>query len=49
MNLRVPKYWSESLKGRNYLEDLDVNGRIMLEWILEKQGGKVWTALIWLK
>jgi hypothetical protein len=23
--------------------------RIMLEWILEKQGGKVWAGFIWLK
>jgi len=25
-----------------------VGGRIILEWILEKQGGKVWTGFTWL-
>jgi hypothetical protein len=29
-------------------EDLDVDGKI-IEWILGKQGGKVWTEFIWLK
>jgi hypothetical protein len=24
------KFWSENLKGRDYLEDLDVNEKIML-------------------
>jgi hypothetical protein len=33
----------ESLKGRDHLENLVVDGRIILEWILRKQGGKVWT------
>jgi hypothetical protein len=30
------KFWSENLKGRYYLEVLGVDGRIILEWILEK-------------
>jgi len=28
------------------LEDLDVNGDIILEYILEKKGGRVWTGFI---
>jgi hypothetical protein len=28
--------WSESLKGRDYSEDLDIDGRIVLTWILAK-------------
>jgi hypothetical protein len=28
------KFWSENLKGRGHAEDLDVNGRIILELIL---------------
>jgi hypothetical protein len=32
------------MKGIDHLEDLDVDGRIILEWILEKQGGKVWLS-----
>jgi hypothetical protein len=31
------------------LEDLGVNERIILEWILEKYGGKEWTGCIWLR
>jgi hypothetical protein len=31
--------WSDNLKGRNYSEDLGVDGRIILEWILEKWSG----------
>jgi hypothetical protein len=30
------KNWSENLKGRDYLEDLNVSGKIILEWILGK-------------
>jgi hypothetical protein len=26
------------LKGRDHAEDLDINGKIILEWILEKLG-----------
>jgi hypothetical protein len=33
------KFWSENLKGSNNLEELGVNGKIMLEWVL---GGKEW-------
>jgi hypothetical protein len=30
------KIWLENLKGRDHLEDLGVDGRIILEWILGK-------------
>jgi hypothetical protein len=29
-------FWWESQKERDHWEDLDVGGRIMLEWILER-------------
>jgi hypothetical protein len=32
----------------DHLEDLDVDGRILLEIILEKQSRKAWIGLIWL-
>jgi len=34
-------FWSESLNEGDHLEDLGVDGRIILEWILGKYGGKV--------
>jgi hypothetical protein len=41
------KFWSENLKGRGYSEDLGVDR--ILEWVLRKQGGKVWSGFIWLR
>jgi hypothetical protein len=43
------KFLSEILKGRDFLEDLGVDGNIILKWILEKQGGMVRTGFIWLR
>jgi hypothetical protein len=34
------------VKGRDHSVELDVNGRIVLEFILGKQGDKVWTESI---
>jgi hypothetical protein len=39
----------ENLKGRNQLEDLGVDGMIILEWILGTNDGKLWTGFIWLR
>jgi len=36
-------------EGRDPSEDLGVEVRIILQWILGRQGGKVWTGLIWLR
>jgi hypothetical protein len=33
----------------DYVKDLGVNGKIILKWILGKQGGKIWTGCIWLR
>jgi hypothetical protein len=30
------EFWSESQKERDHKEDLDVDGRSILEWILER-------------
>jgi len=34
-------FWLENLKGRDHLEDLGEEGKIILEWILGKYGGGV--------
>jgi hypothetical protein len=38
-----------NLKGRDHLEDMGLDEKMILEWILEKQGGKGWTGVIWLR
>jgi len=40
---------SKSLKGRDHSEELGVDGRIILERILEKWDRKVWTGFIRLR
>jgi hypothetical protein len=30
------KFWLEKIKGRNHLEDLGIDGKIILDWILGK-------------
>jgi hypothetical protein len=39
----------EKPKGRHHSEDLDVAGKIILEWILGKYSGKVWIRCISLR
>jgi len=33
----------------DHLEELDVDGKIILEWILGKQNVIVWTGFIWIR
>jgi len=42
-------FWWGHLRERDYLEDLGVDGRIILEWILNQSVGRTWTGLIWLR
>jgi hypothetical protein len=43
------QFLSESPKGKDHSEEIRVDGEIILEWILGKQGGKVLTASIWFR
>jgi hypothetical protein len=42
-------FWLKNLKGRYHSEELGVYVKIILEWILRKQDGKVWTGFVWLR
>jgi hypothetical protein len=37
------------LKGRDHFEDIGVGRKVILECILGKQGGKMWTGFVWLR
>jgi hypothetical protein len=37
------------LKEGHHSEYLNVDGTIILEWISEKYGGKLWTEFVWLR
>jgi hypothetical protein len=41
--------WWEELSARDYLRDLRVYVRIVLEWIYRKWYGEAWTRLILLR
>jgi hypothetical protein len=37
-------FWLGNIKARDHLEDVAEDGRIILNWILKKWGGRVWIA-----
>jgi hypothetical protein len=43
------KCWFENLERGDLSEDLGVDGKLILELILEKDGGEVRTGCIWLR
>ena len=42
-------FWLGELKERHHLEDLGIDGRIVLKWIFKKWNGEPWTGFIWLR
>jgi uncharacterized protein YjcR len=43
------KFWTQYLKGKDHSEKLGIYVNMILDWILRKQGGKMWTGWIWLR
>jgi hypothetical protein len=42
-------YWPGCLKLTDRLEGLGLRGRIILEGIMKRQAGSVWTGVFWLR
>jgi hypothetical protein len=38
------KFWFKNLKGRDHSEELVVDGKIMLKWLLRELNMTVWTG-----
>ena len=39
-------FWWGDLRGRGHLEDLGIDRKIILKWILRKSVGVAWTGII---
>jgi hypothetical protein len=46
--MKITNFHSENLKGGNY-EDLGIDWRLILEWIVKRWGGSVWNGFSWLR
>ena len=42
-------FWWGDLTERDHLENLGVDGRMILKFIFKKWDGEAWTGLIWLR
>jgi hypothetical protein len=43
------EFWWGDLMKRDQLEDLGIDGRIILRWIFKKWDGKAWNGLVWFR
>jgi hypothetical protein len=37
------------MRERDYLEDTDIDRKIILKWIIKTWDGEAWTGLIWFR
>ena len=42
-------FWWGKLEERNHLENLGIDGRIILKWIFKLGVRRAWTGLVWLR
>jgi hypothetical protein len=38
----------ENLTGRDHMENLGIDGKVILGWMLRRWGRRVWTGFIWI-
>jgi hypothetical protein len=42
-------FWSVNLNGGHHLKDLSVDSRMILKWMLNNWGLRMWTGILWNK